>query len=630
MSGHDAVKEVAEVDLSVEEDSPQTLSSLTTERGLITYAGISSSSTDQKAGRNDHLRSFDVEFPPRKRAKIDSSIETTDNAAKAGRIISAAKSQLFHPPPSTFRNPRTYQRLMRLSPVKSRKVAAKRIGAIGTADAAQNEIVLFDATTFKPNEASILSRLNLDSEAEDLDLFEYEEGSFGLAYCTNYEVYLYPVTCDFSNKSSSPTVKEPILIHTVPKPPGSKPRPKIRCLRWLTFTHLILLQNTQPAGRPELLILRIDPTSASSKIIRTHPLPKSLPIGIRLATCPLDADPASGEHQIVLAVAGQNKTIHILTLNHTPQHPDPAQRISALQSFNVLDTSSQHPQSISKIAFSNFFPPRQPMNSPRSVAGDTMYIQLCSVSVGWTVSVETLALTSKPTAPSLTAEDPVARKASTRPSVRWVLSTRHAEFVRSWFGVFVAAFGVLVLSILAQQFLAGQREREAGLEPVRGLLGRFGGMVKGAGAGGAGAVAGGSDGAGGVTATVSAEAARASVSEHSLHGLRDLLHLHRHHMRPGSDAPPAKAVLLHAPGGDNPYAPVEASAEVHHSPEELRKQGAKSFEELSERERERWKERLRKAGQWSEGEGAKVLKGVLFAEWAHVVGGAVRDAALGA
>ena len=201
--------QVAEADLSVEEDSPQTLCSLTTKQGLITLAGISSSSADQKAQKNEHLRSFDVEFPPRKRAKREAEANDNVPEAKAARITPAGKSQLFRPNPSSFRNPRTYQRLMRLSPVKSRDVAAKRIGAIGTADAAQNEIVLFDATTFIPRPSSVLQRLELGTEAEDLDLFEYSQGSFGLVYCTNYNVYLYRLNCDFARKSSTPSNGSP-------------------------------------------------------------------------------------------------------------------------------------------------------------------------------------------------------------------------------------------------------------------------------------------------------------------------------------------------------------------------------------------------------------------------------------
>lgn len=650
VSEHHAVRKVAEADLSVDEDSPQTISSLTTKQGLITLAGISSSSADQKAGTNEHLRIFNIEFPPRKRARKDDGGDEAVPLAKQARLTPVGKSQLFKPNPSTFRNPRTYQRLMRLSPVKSRDVASKRIGAIGTADAAQNEIVLFDATMFIPNASSVLQRLTLDSEAEDLDLFEDAPASFALAYCTNYTVHLYRLSCDFDRKSSTPIDKTPLLLHSITPKPGTA-APKIRCLRWISPSHLILLQNTLNSA-PELLILHLDPANGASRIIQRKPLPRSLGMGVRLAICPLDADPASGLRQIVVAVAGQNKSIHIYTTNHDPSLPSDTDRVSPLTTFSVLDTSAQHPQSISKLAFSNFFPPKQAPDNPSSVASETQYIQLASVSVGWTVSVETFALTSTPTRPALTSSDPISNEkaqATNRPSVRWVLSSASGEFIKSWAGVMTAGVVVLAVAMLIQAYLSASGAESAGgraggiksltrAPPLSGFLSRaqeFAGAATGS---AASATISEVNVASGVledvTATVSSAAAEASMrTRHQLSNLRDLLHLHKHDLLPLNPyAAPSKAILLNAPATDAEKATPAISAEVHHdgqSVEELRRKGAKRFEELSVREKERWMHRLQEAGQWSEAEGVKVLKGVLFSQWAEVVGGALRDAALG-
>lgn len=617
VSTRDAVSEVAEIDLSTDEDSPQSIASLATKKGLITLAGISSSVKDQQAGKNEHLRSFDVEFPPRKRTKTENSSVSDKTTAI---IAPFGKGSLLSPP--TPKNPRTYQRIIRLSPVKSREVASKRIGAIATADAASHEIVLFDATIFLPTSASVLQRLHLDSEAEDLDLAEYSEASFGLVFCTNYEVYLYDLKCDFLKKTSVPSYPDAIAIHSIPKV-GDIPRPKIRCVRWLSDKHLAVLQNRQSSG-PELILLEVEAGKKTAHIVQGKVLPKSMGIGIRLAICQLDADPASGDRQIVIAVAGQNKTIHILTLNHQPLEEERTKRLTPLTNFTVLDTSDQHPQSISKIAFSNFFPPIQPAGSTMSVASGTQYIHLASVSLGYTVSVEALALTSTPTVPSSTSKDPVANEKTTnRPSVRWVLSTRHGEFLQSWFGIYVAAFAILVVALLFQSFKATSPSLSRGLKPTSGLLSSFD-----ASSSSNNIIASISSGAATVgsaasSLTSTASAIAYSASSEAENKLVDLLQLHEEHL---SGENPSKAILMRAP--ENPFAESKLAAELHHDAEQAREKGAKKFEELSEPEKKRWLKRLSDAGHWSEDQGVTILKSVLFAEYAQIVGGALRDAVL--
>ena len=56
----------AEIELSSEEDSITSLATLASKDGLITLAGINSSESDQKAGKNEHLRTFDIKYPSKK------------------------------------------------------------------------------------------------------------------------------------------------------------------------------------------------------------------------------------------------------------------------------------------------------------------------------------------------------------------------------------------------------------------------------------------------------------------------------------------------------------------------------------------------------------------------------------
>lgn len=46
----------------------------------------------------------------------------------------------------------------------------------------------------------------------------------------------------------------------------------------------------------------------------------------------------------------------------------------------------------------------------------------------------------------------------------------------------------------------------------------------------------------------------------------------------------------------------------------------KNWEDMEQGEKERWKRRLVKAGEWAAEEGEAVLQGILFSGWAEVVG----------
>ncbi|KAK3065781.1 hypothetical protein LTS18_002402, partial [Coniosporium uncinatum] len=118
------------------------------------------------------------------------------------------------------------------------------------------------------------------------------------------------------------------------------------------------------------------------------------------------------------------------------------------------------------------------------------------------------------------------------------------------------------------------------------------------------------------------------------HKLKDLLHqlphLHTSHdsSAPSTHPPPeAKAVIVRA-GADS----ADLSTEVHHtSPEEVLKKEtqARRWAELTEEERAKWRHRLVEAGEWTVQEGETILKGILFSEYAGIVGEAVRGAVAG-
>lgn len=624
---------------------------------MVTFAGISSSKADQQAGKNEHLRSFEVTYPKRKRGDTDEKDEKDE-----GKISFTSKTSLFKEKPDG----KAFQRLIRLSPVTSRESPKKRLCVAATGMAQKNEVVVFDATTATPAASSVCARLQPPegAEAVDLDLTEESEegaenGTFALAYCTDDAIHVCRLKYDFQNKKTTPGKPETITVYEAANPPGTKagiPRPRIRCLRWLSPHHLLLLQKS-PKLPVELILLNLassSPANPHGKINLRKSLPKSLEVAVCLEICKLDPDPASGEAQILIAVGGADKNrksvIHVLTLDHRPSDPDPWRQIWQLHPYTVLNDT--HSSNIMRLAFSNFFPPRQNPESTMSVATPAQYVQLASVAWGGTVVLDTFTLTSTPTKPhdTTSARTSAANPRGT-PSVRWVLTTNSmTERLTSRAGILVIAFGVLITALLLQSYItltngdasavspfrnvrnALQKLEPPGARNVPPILRRDGEIVSSIIVGAASAV--------------NSAAADFNPLPGVEHRLKDLLAWRDSRSHSSfSDGPNAQHDQHHihvratSPDSD-PNSPSQNSdsdgplgltasliapnqrAEL----ERLQKQGAKRWEELSVAEKEKWKRRLREAGEYGEHIPETVLKGVFWSEFAGVVGGGLRDA----
>jgi len=606
---------------------------------LVTFAGINSSATSQEAGNNYHLNSFEVTFPKKKQTE-----ESEKDSAEA-KIKFTTRASLFKAKKEGKARP--YQRLLRLSPVTSREAPSRRICVAATGDAAKNEIVMFDATTAVPSESSVFARLSPPDgvEAVDLDLTEENDlGCFALAYCTDHEIYVCRLRYDFDSRKTVPSKPETTSVYTASASPGGKTgtsRPKIRCLRWLSPQHLLVLQKSGSSSA-ELVILNL--SSSTGKINLRRALPKSLEVAAHLDICALDADPGSGERQFLVAVAGANRSrdsvIHVYTLDHRPSDPDPARPIWQLNKFSVLN--SVHPSNIMRITFANFFPPKQNPNSTMSVATPSQYISLASVAWGGTVVIDTFTLTSTPTKPHDTG---AARTSTTNPqgtpSIRWVLTTNSmTERLTSRAGIILIAMSVLVAAILLQSYITLTKGDAAAASPFRtaksvikklqppgartmpAVLRRDGAVIS--------------------SAVVSAASAASSVAAEFNpipgveHRFRDLLDwtqksgkevatAPQHHIHVRAPAPDESAAQGKAPQGlTASLLPVNRREEL----ERLQKQGAKKWEELSVAEKEKWTRRMRDSGDYVEAVPESIFKAVLFSEWAAIVGGGLRDAVL--
>ncbi|KAL3445198.1 hypothetical protein BJX65DRAFT_151863 [Aspergillus insuetus] len=380
------LSEVVDIELSRDEDSVTSLAAAhANDSSIVAFAGINSSLAQQKQNENRHLRSFQIDYPPRRSEGTEFKPPTQN---KPGQTINLSQESLFRTV-SGPKGPDTYQRITRLSPWRSED--APRVGAIATGLAPAGEVVFFNASTTKPGEEDVIGRIRLDSgeEAEDIDITEQDadSGLFEVAYTNGTDVFITRVSSE-TRSNAAPEVKS---VYSIPaNASGKGPKPKFRALRFIAPSTILLLQN-EPDRKGSQLVL-LDLRSSPAKVLRRYMLRKSIKIGLGLDVCNLAPRPApSGFQQSIIAVSGSDQSLEILTLNWDSRgHNSSSRGFSSLRRY--LSLRDVHPFSMTRICFSNFIPPAHP------VAPETppQYVKLASVSMGNTVVVHTFALSPTP------------------------------------------------------------------------------------------------------------------------------------------------------------------------------------------------------------------------------------------
>ncbi|PNS18177.1 Guanine nucleotide-exchange factor SEC12 [Sphaceloma murrayae] len=547
-----------EIELSRDEDSVTSLANLASKDGLITLAGINSSEAEQKAGKNEHLRAFEVRYPKRRRR--NATKDESEDKDLMGSISLVGKSSLFNPAKGP--KPEQYQRLLRLSPARRSETGSRRVGAVATGLSKQSQLVVFDATKTPVKDTEVIHRLDLDDEAADLDIKD-AAGDFSIAWCTDYSVYEQTLAYDFGTKKKELTPKGPRNIHTLSKEDQAgkpKTRAKYRSIRFLTDHHVLVLSNLPNKSGAELSIMHVYPTGPAAVLFHKI-LPGHIKQAVAMDVCTLDAD-EKGSRQFVIAVAGQDISIEVFTINYTRQ-------TDTFTPFKIFTTLREvHPLQMTAIRFAPFFAP-DAKSGPKD-----QYIRLASVSMGNTVVVDTFAL--KQLEPSSKS--------------RYVLSHPSDEKWTQTVYIALISLIVLVTAILLQSMFfpeQGQALMQRLPPPIRRVFdGTAAASIKARGA---------------IPPSPSAAARR----------LRDILHLHR-----GDDSP--KAVVLRSPPDSSKGLDVEV---IPDKAAYLKKDDqAKHWHELEEHEKESWKEALIRAGEWTVDEGEAVLKGILFSSYAGFVG----------
>lgn len=613
------LSEVVDINLSRDEDSVTSLAyAQSTEQWATAFAGINSPNAEHQRGKNEHLRSFLLEYPPRRKAGGDGEDSQTEKATEyKGETKALGKASLFAP--SAAKTKETFQRVLRLS--KRKKNNGPRLGAVATGLAPIGEIVFFAADTSRPGPDDIKGRIKLEEkqEAADVDITGLEgddgreEGKFRVAYCTDYEVYVTDV--DYSKKDNG-TPQGIQNIHGTPHPDvfaSNKARPKFRCLRFITPTLLLLLQNKVNGTGAELLLLEI-----SGVVTLRKSLPKKIKSATAMAVALLPTASYSQIDQHAIAIAGADTSITVLTVDRFTSSPYGKIKF---RSHSVLP--SVHPTSITSLAFSTFNPPGTPWNTTAP-----QYLKLASTSIANTCVVHTFPLTPHPSPPPKDQPAHYLLKAPVRSSV-----------TQNTISTLVALLAIAIGAFFLQAFteIRGGTPEYLGAKgwlskPIHDWIARpymfEDGYLSAASS----------------HAKMTSEAVKTSLSAASdavqtpidaVHsatlqaqkklGLRDLLK----RRDTGSDTTDnandgTDIIVKHSPaeGGE-----TALSAELRDSNQLLEgEHKATRWEELKVQEKETWKKRLVDAGEWTSAEGEAVLKGVFFSGLANAVGGIVGNA----
>lgn len=351
---------------------------------IIAFAGINSSQEEQKNGKNEHFRSFQLEFP--KAEPLEKTSGDSEEGPR-GTITELSKSALFKSKTSkgdsSKDNAEAYQRVLRLSPWRGE--GSPRIAVLATGLAPSGEIVVVNATD-TPQLSQVLGRVRLGDgeEAEDVDIIDIDGKNFKVAYLVGHEVYTFTISSSKSKASPQPT-----LVHTAPFPDyfaSNKRRPKYRALRFLSPTALLILQNKPDRAGSDLLMLSLPEASTGlAAVAQQKRLHRSMQIGFGLDVCAFSAS-KDGDRQFLVAVSGNDHSIELLTLESTQKAG-----FGKLRHYKTL--RDVHPLSMTKLCFSTFISPDLPVESS-SVS--PQFVKLASVSMGNTIVVHTIPLFPHP------------------------------------------------------------------------------------------------------------------------------------------------------------------------------------------------------------------------------------------
>lgn len=544
-SHSDSLQVVSELDLSANEDSVTSLAvgpKRANGKSILVFAGVNSSPADVVKGKNEHFRVFTIE--PSLKAKAQPGIAEISREA----IFKANDTN-------------TYQRVLRISQPFG---DLPQLGAIATGFAKEPQIAVFDVLPARPFAPRGI--IEIDKEANDLDIIQTGDGEYQLVYCDDYEIY----TLNIGKK----TTTGPTCVFTIPH--DESPRPSFRSIRYLTPTFVLAAANIPKAGGVVLQGFRLPKpdqgSDAKARLAISAKLPKPVTrttgMAVRNLSPPATPTAKYGDSEFAIAVAGHDSSVTLYKLEHTT-----TLNVDLLSNLHPITTfKAVHPGPISGLAFSPFVPPKAPTMRRHN-------IKLATIgSMGNSLVVHTVPLrkvVEKP--PTATA-----RRHSVGPPrpARYVVDLKAHGPSTTPLIVFLTVIMTL-LAILGQSLLEIK-----GLSPPLLHAKR-------------------------ITPASWHYHYGPPVAATSPPKLSDILG----GIAGGSGD--GKVVML---GGDNEVTVI--------GEEELdagKASKAVSWHQLGAEQKAAWKQKLQEAGHWGEGLGEAIFKGVLFGEIGGAVAGAVRE-----
>ncbi|KAI3343956.1 hypothetical protein F4824DRAFT_28019 [Ustulina deusta] len=553
------LSELSELELSANEDNVMSLVVVGPQKNKPTattvLAGVNSSPEDVNKGYNKHLRALTISQPGK--------------SAKTGgvKISEVTRDALF-----VHKDKDTYQRILRLSPPHEGLTYSPRLGAAATGLSRHPQIALFDVPSTNSPRWKTRGRLDPRVEAMDLDVIQTGPDTYQLAYCDDHEVYTVEV--------SKAEVSEPRCVYTIEPDEGEDVKASFKSLRYLTTGFLVTVVNNPKSRGVALHGLRLPKNDdENARLAIRAKLPSSVSKATSLAVRNLSpvASPSDkqGEAQFVIAVAGNDSSISLYTLEHKSAFDSDI--LSDLAPFQVL--KSVHASSITSLSISTFAPPKGSTKSSSELC-----VKLASVSVGCSTVVHNIPIKQH--------EDKSASTKTGRPPKpsRYIVALKsRGESPATVITLISLVF--LILLLVGQVLLEAKDIGEPILGAKRFLPTSWTVPLR--------------------------KVPRVKEPENEQKTIENLLSdVKAHH----SQQMVIKHNDLGAVGPDGlPALHVDVHDEKTHGP-------ATSWEDLEKEDRDLWKQRLKKSGHWMEDMGESIFKGVLFGEIGGAIGNIVGEA----
>jgi len=543
----------------------------------MVYAGVNAGPKDVERGKNEHFRGY--------------ALGRRQKSAKP-TIQEVSRDRLF-----ASKDKAAYQRVLRLARPSAE---GRQLGAAATGFADPPELAIFDVAG---GEKTVGTRgvIQLEKEAEDVDIIQTGAEDYSVAYCDNHRVYLKTI-------SASPDDEDPICIYTMPgaEAPGKPSLPVFRSLRFLTPSFIAVLINQPSRSGALLRVLRITP-SASGPIARASQallLPSRVVQATALSVCNLFAPETPGEAQantqFLVAVADQS-SISLVALDYQVSGANAI----VTQPRLLTRIKDVHPLQITGLAFA-------PFPAMLAKARAPQVLRLASVSVGNTAVVLSVPL-FKPTGAA-------HYRVAIAPVAQLGITPRQLVSVLAVLAFAALAQMILELSGMSPAVLRAEERLPAVLReyftlrtPERGA--RRGRADERAGSGGAA-----------MFAAFREHPVAEMIAELRGQGREVVVRA----STPGSTDGGERLVSFNR--DDEAAAQEAVSADIREKIEVAAREegqggpGGRSWEELGEGQRREWVRRLREVGQWAGELPETVFEGVVFGEAAGAVGRGVGGA----